>query len=330
MTTLSTRLQVEALEQREVPAIIFGVTGSNRLVTFDSADPATLLRSTPIVGFLATGETITDIDVRPATGALIGRSNFDRLFLINPINTFAIPFGATVPIVGRPVGMDFDPRNTQLRIYSNLGENVVIDVVSGTLLRVDTPLSYRPGDSSQGAPRVTGLGFANSLPDTTSTTTGVFAIDHYRNTLVRPTVAAGLPSGILSTVGGLGINVGARAGFDIAPFTNTAFASFQINGLGISRLYTVNLGTGRARVIGPVGTGIVLNDIAVDLRNSAGFTSAAGFGALPPPGGSFSFGSGFGSSSSFFRASSQTTIAPDGSTVSFATGPLFGANSGTA
>ena len=89
----SCRLRVEALEEREVPAIFFGVTTSNVLVNFDSANPSVILRSTPITGFLSPGEVITDIDVRPATGGLYGFSNFDRLYLINPFNAFAYRSG---------------------------------------------------------------------------------------------------------------------------------------------------------------------------------------------------------------------------------------------
>ena len=38
------RLQVEELETRETPAILFGVTPGNVLVTFDSAQSNVLLR----------------------------------------------------------------------------------------------------------------------------------------------------------------------------------------------------------------------------------------------------------------------------------------------
>ena len=238
----STRLRLESLEDREVPAIIFGVTASSQLVTFDSANPTVLLSSLPIVGFFAAGEFIRDIDVRPGNGQLYGRSNFDRLFLINPTNPLAIPIGNASPIIPAQLGMDFDPRNDQIRLWTNLRENVVLNSVTGSIERFGLPLSYVPGDPFQGtAPRVTGLAFVNSVP--AATFTGVYAIDHFRNTLVQPG-SQSLNDGRLSTVGGLGLEVGPRLGFDIAPFTNAAFASFQISGQGISRLYSINLGTG--------------------------------------------------------------------------------------
>lgn len=306
----SVRLRLESLEDREIPAILFGVTPSNQLVTFDSANPTALLSSIPITGFFAAGEVIRDIDVAANTGSLIGRSNFDRLFLISPTNPFAIPFGTPLPITPGPLGMDIDPRNDQIRLWSNVGENVVLNGVNGSLIRIGVPLSYAPGDLFHGTqPRVAGMAFLNSVP--AATFTGVYAIDHFRNTLVRPG-SQSLNDGLLATVGGLGVNVGSRVGFDIAPFTNAAFASFQINGQGVSRLYTVNLGTGRATSLGRIGAGLILNDIAVDLRGTSGFTSAAGFNALPPPP-PVSFNFGFGAPSSTFTVSSS--ISPTGSSV---------------
>jgi hypothetical protein len=166
-----------------------------------------------------------------------------------------------------------------MRIFSNLGENILQDPTFGSLLRVGRTLSYAAGDRFQGvAPRATGLAFANNVP--LAQTTAVFVIDHARNTLAR--VVGSLDASVLSTVGNLGVNVGPLVGFDIAPTTNVAFASFQLNGEGFSRLFVVNRGTGQTIQIGPVA-GLLLRDIAVDTRGTSGFVSAAGFRALPPP-----------------------------------------------
>src|SRR4029077_15402458 len=152
---------------------------TNQLVTFDSANPSVLLRSTPIVGFFAAGEVITDIDVRPGTGALSGRSKFARLFLINPLNPFALPVGSPVPLVAQFKGIDFDPRNDNIRVLSNQGENILLDSVNGSLINVGAPLSYVAGDPFQGLqPRITGEAYVNSVP--AATTTGIYMIDHAR------------------------------------------------------------------------------------------------------------------------------------------------------
>jgi len=276
----SSRLCVEELEPREVPAIIFGVTGANQLVTFDSANPSRILRAVPITGFLSPGEIITDIDVHPVTGIVFGLSNLDRLFLINPFSGFSQLIGNPASVAAAVRGLDFDPRTNLIRIFSDAGENLLQNAGTGAIQRVATQLSYAPGDPfAGGVPRIAGLAFSNNVPN--ATFTGVFAIDHVRNTLAVPTSM--LNNGQLRTVGSLGVNVGPTVGFDIAPITNTAFASFQLAGENFSRLFVVNLGSGHAVQIGPIGNNRFLRDIAVDARGTSGFTSAAGFAALPPP-----------------------------------------------
>ena len=276
----TTRLQVDELEGREVPAILFGVTPANQLVVFDSANANVLLRSVPITGFLSPGETITDIDVRPATGGLYGHSNLGRLYLIDPTSAFAIPVGNAVTQTVPNIGLDFDPATDRLRILSNRGENLVVDPTSGALIRAATPLAYAPDDPAAGiAPRITGAAFSNNVPRTPSRT--LFAIDHALNTLVRVGGLA-LNDGLLTTIGSLGIDVTNRVGFDIAPSSNVAFASLQRSDQAISKLFTINTATGQASRIGKIGGGLLLNDIAVDTLGTSGFVSAVGFQALPP------------------------------------------------
>jgi hypothetical protein len=51
----------------------------------------------------------------------------------------------------------------------------------------------------------------------------------------------------------LGIDITSFGGFDIQPGTNTAYASLRV--AGVSRLYTINLATGAATLIGTIGGG---------------------------------------------------------------------------
>lgn len=48
---------------------IYGLTGTNSIVTFDSATPGAVLTSGAISG-LAAGDVLTGIDLRPATNSL--------------------------------------------------------------------------------------------------------------------------------------------------------------------------------------------------------------------------------------------------------------------
>jgi hypothetical protein len=276
----SMRLQVDELEGREVPAILFGVTTANQLVTFDSANTNVLLRAVPISG-LTNNEVITDIDVRPVNGQLYGHSNLGRLYLINPGNGFSIPIGNPVQATIANLGFEFDPRTDAVRILTNKGDNLVLSPPFGGVSQIGTPLSYAIGDPSHGVrPHISGSAFFNNVPNPPFR--GLYAIDHAANTLVHVGERT-LNDGVLTTIGSLGFDVTNRTGFDIAPFTNVAFASLQPAGMGFSELAAINLGTGHADLIGTIGGGILLNDIAVDLRGTSGFASAAGFGIFAPP-----------------------------------------------
>jgi len=297
------RLRLEPLEEREVPAILFGVTTANQLVTFDSANPSVLLRAVQITGMINAGEVITDIDVRPTTGGLYGHSNFDRLYLIFPSSGFALPIGGPVPVTAANIGMDFNPVNDRLRILSNLGENILLNPNNGTLALTASPLAYRPGDPLFGVPpRITGLANTNNVLG--ARTTSIFGIDHVENTLVRLGVTT--PNdGFLTTVGFLNVPMSPRPGFDIAPVTDTAFLTTQLPGQFVTQLFTVNLTTGAATLVGTVGGNVILSGIAVDARGTSGFVSAAGFAALPPAPPGFFFNPATGTFTPMFPTLTQ-------------------------
>lgn len=268
------RLGVETLEPREVPTIVFGLVG-NRVLIFDAASPQVILKSLPITGLLNATERILDIDTRTASGGLYGRSNQGRLYLINPISGFSLVIGSgnQVPTNSVQAGFDFDPLSDQIRVTTNTQQNLTINPNLATLINVDTPLAFRSGDVNENAPaRVTGLAYSNNFvfPQTTV----LYGIDYSRNVLV--TVGAGSPAdGQLTTVGGLGRDVGARIGFDIVTVnnhsTNVAYAAMQRPRQQFSGFYSINLTTGFATLIGNVGNRRLVTDIAVDIRNTSGF-----------------------------------------------------------
>jgi hypothetical protein len=327
--SVRTRLQVEALEGRETPAILFGLTPNNVIVTFDSAQSSVLLRAAPISGLVQPGtEVVTDIDVRTANGLLYGHSNQGRLYQIDPTNGFAIPVGTAIPLPSLNIGFDFDPKADVIRTLGNKGENIVLEPVFGVFVRRANDLAYAPGDFSEGvAPRVTGAAFFNNVPNPPFRL--LYAIDHGQNALVRVGRTT-IDEGLLTTIGSLGRDVTGRVGLDIAPQTNVMFASLQTAGQAFSRLYFISYATGFANPVGRIGPGLVINDIAVDLAGISGFTSRAGFAVFAPPMTSgISFGSttfnSFGSSPvGFAPINFSTSISPFGATFTTAsTTPFF-------
>ena len=327
----ASRLSVEVLESREVPATVAAVNLAGRLLTFDSNNPSVILSNLAITGLAAAGERITDIDVQTGSGTLFGRSDADRLYTINPFTGSASRLPGVVGTVP-PVGMDFDPTSGLLRVVSNDGTNVAINPTNGAFSSFGTPLAYLPTDVARGQPpRVTGLAFTNSLPFALTTT--AFGIDQRLNTLVRFNVS--INSGQLVTVGSLGIDTTALVGFDIAAVGTVGFAVLRQPGSSFSVFATINLNNGAATVVGPVGNNRLISDIAV-LGGSAfpivgGFVPPNNAAAVPnntsplfptltqqlPPG-LVSPGFGFTSTTSTSSAFSFTT----GSNLSFNTSPL--------
>jgi hypothetical protein len=76
-------------------------------------------------------------------------------------------------------------------------------------------------------------------------------------------------------VGAIGVSFDADSGFDISSQTGVAFAS--LNAGGFTRLYTINLATGAATLVGTVGAG--LSDISIFIP-SAPSVAALGLGGV--------------------------------------------------
>ena len=121
-------------------------------------------------------------------------------------------------------------------------------------------LAYAAGDANFGAnPSIIEAAYTNN-DNLAGTGTTLYYLDHLLNTLVSTSNPNG---GVLSTVGALGFDVDTFMGFDIftdGGGTNTAFASLRVG--GNQGLYTINLGTGAASLVGAIGVD-QLNGLAV-------------------------------------------------------------------
>ena len=89
--------------------------------------------------------------------------------------------------------------------------------------------------------------------------TQLYGIDSVANTLV--TVANN--AGTIGTVGALGVDVTNLVGFDINGANNIAYMSANLGPADTSKLYTVDLTTGAATLVGELGGGLFVRDIAV-------------------------------------------------------------------
>jgi hypothetical protein len=153
----------------------------------------------------------------------------------------------TPPVSGEHFGLTFAGDELRLQsVESNAGQ--AYDPSSGAATSSGPALAYVAGDPSDGAdPAIAATG---ALPGGE-----IYGVDATANALVRIDPVAGT----LTTVGGLGFNVYLCSGMDIDT-DGTAFAALSTE-TG-SELYTVDLETGAARLLGEIG-GAPVHSIAI-------------------------------------------------------------------
>ncbi|HEX8651360.1 MAG TPA: DUF4394 domain-containing protein [Pyrinomonadaceae bacterium] len=251
-----------------VEVFIVAVTDDNDILVFNAQRPGTITHQVSITG-LQPGEHILGIDYRPANFQLYGLGSTSRLYTINVGTGAATEVGSgpfSPALLGTSFGFDFNPAVDRIRVVSDADQNMRLNPDDGTVAAVDTPLSYAAGDPHAGAnPNVVGSAYTNNFQVTLSTT--LYGIDNNLDILVRQGGVDGMPSpngGVLTTIGNLGLNAVGPVGFDIASFSDTGdFAYAAITGSGgSSRLYTINLATGKASLVGTIGGNRMIVGIA--------------------------------------------------------------------
>lgn len=226
---------------------LFGLTCSNNLVEFGSGNPGTLARYVAITGMTA-GASMVGIDFRPADGRLYGVGTDSRVYTIDTLTGAASAVaGAFTPgVSGEHFGLAFSGAQDRLRLSSVEGnQNLSIDPLTGTVASADPDLAFAASDANAGGnPAISALAYRETGAEST-----LYAVDATANALVTVDPA----TGGLTTVGGFGRNVYLCSGLDIAG-DGTAYASLSTdNG---SELYTVDLSTGAATLLGNIGPAV--------------------------------------------------------------------------
>ena len=231
---------------------LWALTTSNNLLNFNSSNPAAFsLR--PITG-LASGETALGIDFRPAlpTGRLYVLGSTGRLYLVSDPNSGAAtavgggPFSPALS--GAEYGFDFNPTVDRIRIVGDSDQNLRAHPDLGTIVAVDSSLYYVGGDPNAGQnPSVTAAAYTNSVAGAVSTL--LYDIDSNLDVLA---IQAPPNAGRLTTVGAVGIDVTHDNGFDISGVSGVAYL---VSGWGPTNaaLYTLNLASGQATLVGAIG-----------------------------------------------------------------------------
>lgn len=254
-----------ALAPAASAVVTYGVTNQQRLVTWDSSTPGTLLSGLAITG-LASNETIQGIDFRPNDGFLYGLGSLNNLYRIDTVTgATSLVSALSIPLNGANFGFDFNPTGpVALRIVSNTDKNYRIgNPAMGGVVTTDGDLAYVAGDPAFGAnPNVTHVAYTNSTPGATATT--LYGIDASRDTLVR---FASPNAGTLQTVGTLGIgapaDVNVFGGFDILAAGNLGFAAVMRVDQSSTMFWSIDLTTGVGTAVGQVGGGEVIHAMAL-------------------------------------------------------------------
>ena len=251
----------EAFAERAV-----GITGARTLVQFDTTAPSAA--STRLITGLQDqdNENLMGMDVRPATGELYlftgtgsGVTTLLRTYKLDPGTATATFVGSSnTPQGGNVVGgsgIDISPTADAMRVFQAT-LNFRMNPGTGAFVSNDTA----PSDDG-----VTGVAYDRNVAPPPGATT-LFGIDTFgtnNDQLVMVGGVDGSPSpsgGQVTPVGPVGVNLVAQdVGFDISP-SGVAYASFLPNP-GVAGLYTVNLQTGTATLVEPMG--IVMRSLAI-------------------------------------------------------------------
>jgi hypothetical protein len=244
---------------------VWAVTDAAELVRFNAGQPQKLQQRVALQG-LPAGDKLVGIDFRVSRGVLYALSASGRLYTLDTQTGRLTAVGSAPPVVlqGERFGFDFNPAADRVRVVSDSGQNLRLHPDTGALAATDPALNWAaPG---RPAPRVAAAAYTYNKKDEKLTTN--YAIDLGAGTLVmqgslegtQPAVSPN--TGALTVVGPLGSGTLDAAALDIADIDNTALAALRSKGR--TRLYVLDLATGRGTPLGTVGEGRALWGLAIE------------------------------------------------------------------
>ena len=262
------------------------LASSGRLFSFNRATPGTEVGSVVVTG-LSANETLLGIDTRPADGKLYALGSNGRIYSVNPATGVATvsstlraaagddnPFTA---LVGTSFGVDFNPVVDRLRVVSNTGQNLRINVDTGDVI---TDGAITPATSA-----VSASSYTNAFAGTTNTRLFNLNLGTSTLDLLDPP-----NNGTLVTGPPLGVTATSVNGFDIDGRTNIGYAALTVG--TTTSLYRVNLAatapTAAVTLVGGIAGNEAIRGLALvqpARMNVVGLTSdnrLVGFDARSP------------------------------------------------
>jgi hypothetical protein len=221
---------------------------------------------------------IEGLDVRPATNQLYavgynGATGQTQVYTVNVSTGVATAVGPAVTLatnMGR-LAVDFNPQVDRIRVVGSTGMNYRLNPNDGTLTATDTPISYAAGDVRSGAqPAINAVAYNNNFAGTTSTV--IYYYDFNTDNLAATLPPTSPNTGMINTVGTTSIST--LSGVDLDIITNqttgfnTGFLTASVT-TGSTGFYLIDLPSGEARLVGTIGSGAVLTEMAIGLVDVA-------------------------------------------------------------
>jgi hypothetical protein len=281
------------------------------LSAFSSTNPGASLAPIALTGVTA-GETLVAIDYRPQNGLLYGlgvdaANDTATLYLISPRGGVATAIGTAGQVTYTTDGttkvdlpdpatvdydIDFNPAVDRVRVVAG-GLNFRINPNTGAPVDGGVATGTNPdGAINGGTTTVGGTAYTNSFPNNGGVTTQ-FTLDASTDKLFvqNPPNNGTQVSGLGITVGGNPLDFTAVKGFDIlagvnAPASNgipaagEGLAVLTVGGSDI--LYRIDLTTGAATVLGPIGASPAGID-SVAFQSDLGLVPTISLVASPSP-----------------------------------------------
>lgn len=264
----------------ETKESLVAVTQDGRFVRVHTTNPWEVRAALPLRG-LPVGEQLVGLDFRVAKGVLYALGRTGQLYTLDVQTAQLTPVGngrLQVPLRGTQFGVDFNPTVDRIRVVSDLGQNLRLHPDTGAMVdydataqgvQSDPDLRYADSDpQASHRPQVAATAYTYNLKNDKLTTN--FVIDSRLGTLVMQGSREGVEPvetpnlGVLRTVGELGTGPLLDAAFDIADVGNSPLLAVRTATDGRTRLYRVDLATGKATLLGTLGSGQAIIGLAIE------------------------------------------------------------------
>ena len=209
------------------------LTANGMISSVDRSMPDKLVSNRKIKGLMS-GDELLGIDYRPKDGKLYAVGLQGNLYTLNPNNgeasflrkLIADPSDTTdgnasfTQIMGDAnlITVNFNPASDRLRVISNTGQNLRINVDTGATI-TDGTINLATGSAA-----VVAGAYTNAFAGTGSTK--LFSIDQNSDRIYLQNANAGTLGN--STALGADINTNGGGGFDIDPVNNVGFAALKL------------------------------------------------------------------------------------------------------